>query len=213
MLNVRQIFRHLDATWPKYMVREFGPDVKKGTIYAINPILIIILVPIVSAMTAHVDPLIMIHWGSYVSAGSVFFLVLAPTSIWASVLFMIVLSVGEALWSPRLNDYTVSVSEEGREGTYMALASAPLFLAKLPVGVLSGVLLERYCPETLEEGQERHSGVMWLIIGSLTATSPILLTCCWNYVSKKHNNNHNTDEFQGGVRYTELRPRTMTPQQ
>jgi len=122
---------------------------------------------------------------------------------------MVLLSVGEAIWSPRLNDYTVSVSEEGREGTYMALSSAPLFLAKLPVGILSGVLLQKFCPETLEEGEERHSRLMWLIIGLLTATSPICLTCCWKYVSKKdlHNNHNRPDdaEFRDGVAYTELR--------
>jgi len=200
MLNVRQIFRHLDATWPKYMVREFGPDVPKGTLYSINPILIIILVPIVSAVTAHIDPLVMIHVGSYISAASVFFLAVS-TTIWSSCIFMVLLSIGEAIWSPRLNDYTVSVSEEGREGTYMALSSAPLFLAKLPVGILSGVLLQKYCPETLEEGEERHSRIMWLIIGMLTATSPILLTCCWGYVSKKDPQ----DEFKEGVSYMELR--------
>ncbi len=232
MLNVRQIFRHLDATWPKYMIRgqffvcfsgscyvyrmqelthqslarfvflEFGPDVPKGTIYSINPILIIILVPIVSAMTAHIDPLVMIHVGSYVSAASVFFLAVS-TTIWSSCVFMILLSIGEAIWSPRLNDYTVSVSEEGREGTYMALSSAPLFLAKLPVGILSGVLLQKFCPESVEDGEERHSRTMWLIVGLLTATSPILLTCCWGYVSKKEDRSE--AEFREGVSYMELR--------
>jgi len=202
-LNVRQIFRHLDATWPKYMIREFGPDVPKGTIYSINPTLIILLVPVISAVTAHIDPLAMIHVGSYVSAASVFFLA-ASTTIWSSCSFMVLLSVGEAIWSPRLNDYTVSVSEEGREGTYMALSSAPLFLAKLPVGVLSGVLLTKYCPETLEEGQERHSRLMWLIIGLLTATSPVLLTCCWGYISG-NKTAVSDNEFSDGVKYTELK--------
>mmetsp|Transcript_34991 Transcript_34991/g.42228 ORF Transcript_34991/g.42228 Transcript_34991/m.42228 type:complete len:566 (-) Transcript_34991:123-1820(-) len=184
LLNVRQIFRHLDATWPKYMVREFGPNVPKGTIYDINPALIIILVPIVSATTAHIDPLVMIHIGTYISAASVFFLAMS-TTIWSSCIFMVLLSIGEAIWSPRLNDYTVSVAEEGREGTYMALSSAPLFLAKLPVGILGGFLLEKFCPKNLEEGEERHSRIMWLIIGLLTATSPVLMTCCWGYISKK----------------------------
>lgn len=116
---------------------------------------------------------------------------------------MILLSIGEAIWSPRLNDYTVSVSEEGREGTYMALSSAPLFLAKLPVGILSGVLLQKFCPESLEDGEERHSRVMWLIVGLLTATSPILLTCSWSYVSKKEDRSE--AEFREGVSYMELR--------
>lgn len=160
------------------------------------------LVPIVSAMTAHIDPLVMIHVGSYVSAASVFFLSMS-TTIWSSCVFMMLLSVGEAIWSPRLNDYTVSVSEEGREGTYMALSSAPLFLAKLPVGILSGVLLQKYCPESVEDGEERHSRFMWLIVGLLTASSPVLLTCCWGYVSKREFRSE--DEFREGVSYTELR--------
>mmetsp|Transcript_55698 Transcript_55698/g.166889 ORF Transcript_55698/g.166889 Transcript_55698/m.166889 type:complete len:341 (-) Transcript_55698:859-1881(-) len=178
-LNVRMIFRHLDATLPKYLVREFGDDIPKGTIYAINPALIIILVPLVAAATTGVDPLLMIHHGSYISAASVFFLVFS-TSIWSCILFVTVLSIGEAVWSPRLYEYTMKISKEGREGTYMALSSAPLFLAKLPVGFLSGLLLEKYCPE---EGP-RESKTMWLIIGSLTASSPVIMTILWPYLSK-----------------------------
>jgi len=179
-LNVRMIFRHLDATLPKYMVREFGEDVAKGTIYSINPALIIILVPLITAATADVDPLVMIHHGSYVSAASVFFLV-ASTSITSCVLFVTVLSIGEAMWSPRLYDYTMQISEEGKEGTYMALSSAPLFLAKLPVGFMSGYLLQKYCPE---DGA-RESKLMWLIIGLTTVSSPFLLTFFWSYLSKR----------------------------
>ena len=100
------------------MVREFGPDVPKGRVYSINPALIIILVPIITAATSAVDPLTMIHYGTYVSALSVFFLAFS-TSIPACVLFVITLSIGEAVWSPRLYDYTMSVAQEGREGTYM----------------------------------------------------------------------------------------------
>merc|ERR1740129_283223 len=126
------IFRHLDATLPKYMVREFGDDVPFGSIYSINPAVTIILVPIMTAVFKHVDPLVMIHYGCYVSAFSVFFLAFS-TSITACVLFVVTLSIGEAMWSPRFYDYCMSVVQEGREGTYIALSSAPIFLVKLPV--------------------------------------------------------------------------------
>ena len=56
---------------------------------------------------------------------------------------------------------------------------------------MSGYLLQNYCPE---EG-ERHSKMMWLIIGLTTAVSPVLLTVFWKYVSSK-------DEDS---KYTELR--------
>lgn len=65
----------------------------------------------------------------------------------------------------------------------MALSSAPLFLAKLPVGFLSGLLLQKFCPENIEEGEERHSKTMWLIIGLMTIGSPICITLFWNYIS------------------------------
>jgi len=92
----------------------------------------------------------------------------------------------------------MSVCKEGREGTYMALSSAPLFLAKLPVGFLSGVLLQKYCPI---EG-ERHSQQMWLIIGLLTAASPVMLTMMWNYVSQRGDDEDSSRHR--GVVYSEL---------
>lgn len=190
-LNVRMIFRHLDATFPKYMLREFGDKVPKGTIYSINPALIIILVPLVTAATSGVKHLLMIHHGSYISAASVFFMAVS-TSIPFSVIFVVVLSIGEAVWSPRLYDYTMSVAKEGREGTYGALSSAPLFLAKLPVGFMSGYLLEKFCPK---EG-ERRSKMMWFIVGMTTVVSPILMSVFWKYISYE-----DPDE---GTKYTEL---------
>ena len=118
-----------DATLPKYMLREFGENTPKGKVYAINPLMIIILVPIITAATSSVDPLIMIHIGTYVSALSVFFLAFS-TSLWACIMFVITLSIGESLWSPRLYDYTTSIAEEGREGKYSAASNS---LALTPV--------------------------------------------------------------------------------
>ena len=65
----------------------------------------------------------------------------------------------------------------------MALSSAPLFLAKLPVGFLSGLLLQKYCPEHVEEGEVRRSKTMWLIIGLISILSPICITVFWGYIS------------------------------
>lgn len=175
------------------MVREFGENTAKGRVYALNPAIIIVLVPIITAATSSVNPLVMIHFGTYISALSVFFLAFW-TSLPACVLFVITLSIGEAIWSPRLYDYTTSVAQEGREGTYMALSSAPLFLAKLPVGFLSGVLLQRYCPEYLEEGEVRHSKTMWLIIGLSTIFSPIMITLLWGYISGGNEGSAHGDE-------------------
>jgi hypothetical protein len=48
LVGVRALFRHLDATWPKFFLRTFGPSAPFGTVYALEPFLIITLVPLLS---------------------------------------------------------------------------------------------------------------------------------------------------------------------
>ncbi len=155
LIGVRFIFRHMDATFPKYMERTFGFDAPWGTIIGINPFLIIFIVPIVTALTAKVPAFKMIVWGTIVSGLSVFFLCIGSipildsiTPYWAAIGFVVLLSIGEAFWSPRLYEYTAMIAPKGREGSYMALSAAPMFIAKLMVGGVSGYMLNGYCPQT-----------------------------------------------------------------
>ena len=56
------------------------------------------------------------------------------SAVWGAALFVVTLSLGESFWSPRWYDYSMSLAPHGREGIFTALASAPLFAAKLPTG-------------------------------------------------------------------------------
>merc|ERR1719456_945295 len=47
-LGVKSNFHHMDATFPKYFTREFGADTPYELVIAINPVLIIVLVPVVT---------------------------------------------------------------------------------------------------------------------------------------------------------------------
>ena len=84
LVNLKTVFRHLDATLPTYLVRMFGENVPKGIIYSINPFMIIFLTPLVSALTSTTAHFDMIKYGSYLTAVSPFFLAVS-TSIWATV--------------------------------------------------------------------------------------------------------------------------------
>lgn len=111
LVNLRAIFRHLDATQPTYLVRCFGDNVPKGSLYAINPFMIIFLTPVVAAVTNTYDHYNMIKYGGYVAAASPFFLA-CFTEIWAVACMNIVLSLGEAIYSPRLYLYTMIIAPE-----------------------------------------------------------------------------------------------------
>ena len=203
-VNLKQVFRHLDATFPKFAVRAFGCGAPFGLIYAVNPAMIIAGVPVVAAATAHRKHFDMIFVGSWISATAPFFLAFSQTVVGA-VAFVVVLSVGEMAWSPRWYDYTMACAPQGKEGVFGALALAPLFLAKLPTGILGGVLLQRFCPGRKggdcvadDEGSDasrfvatngsdasdgsvasRHRAcdgfAVWGVIGLVTATSPLCI--------------------------------------
>lgn len=99
----------------------------------------------------------------------------------AIVLFVVLLSVGEAFFSPRLYEYAAAIAPKGQEASYMSMSLLPFFLAKLFVGMFSGILLEAYCPET----GPRHSETLWLIIALTTMISPVGLLLFGRYIRVK----------------------------
>jgi len=170
-VGVKSNFAHMDATFPKYFTREFGADAPFEVFLSINPVLIVFLVPL---MTYAIDRLKLsfsqvLIIGSLVSGVAPFTLALWNSQA-GCIAWLILVSVGESIWAPKLMELSVAIAPEGREGTYISLSGAPLFLSKLAVGGMSGSLLERFCPE---HGY-RHSQSMWFVIG-LTTLLPALL--------------------------------------
>jgi hypothetical protein len=93
-------------------------------------------------------------------------------------LFVVLLSVGEAIYSPRLYEYAACIAPKGQEGSYMAMSYLPFFLAKLLVAGTSGHLLAAFCPET----GPRNSATLWLIIALTTTVAPIGLMALQRYI-------------------------------
>eukprot|EP00055_Hartaetosiga_balthica_P009822 m.40245 g.40245 ORF g.40245 m.40245 type:complete len:503 (+) comp6912_c0_seq4:91-1599(+) len=58
LVGVRSLFRFLDAMFPKYMIRYHGEHVPFGLIYSINPMTVILLVPLLSSLRAKGEGLI-----------------------------------------------------------------------------------------------------------------------------------------------------------
>jgi hypothetical protein len=122
-----------------------------------------------------------------VTAAPFIFVVAASPSFFISCLFVILLSLGEALIAPRLNEYAASIAPIGREGTYLALGHSPNFLGKMLSG-FSGELLNSYCPcfrsvcepccqAVLAAGQiPCPSGrKLWLFVGAVSLVSAVLI--------------------------------------
>jgi MFS family permease len=193
---IKSIFLHMDYTYPTFGIRELGEGAPVGHLYGLNNILIVFLAPLVGVLTQRIPAYRMVIFGSFVAACSVFIMTMPPQwfrpladgwfghyvgHVWLGLggqvnpwyvmifLFVVVLSIGESFYSPRLYEYTAAIAPKGQEASYMAMSSLPFFLAKLGVGPLSGVLLAHFCPAT----GPRHSGTLWLIIGLSTMIAPV----------------------------------------
>ena len=165
----------------------------------------ILLAPLVGVLTQRIPAYRMEIFGSFVAASSVFIMTVPPhwfqpladgwlghciAHVWLGVsgavnpyyvmifLFVLLLSLGEAFYSPRLYEYTAAIAPKGQEASYMAMSSLPFFLAKLAVGPLSGLLLAQFCPAT----GPRHSETLWLIIGVSTMVAPVGLFVFQRYI-------------------------------
>ncbi|MBN2799213.1 MAG: MFS transporter [Deltaproteobacteria bacterium] len=208
LVFVKVVFYHMHATFPKYGIRELGAGAPVGQLWSVlNPAIIIVLVPIVGVLSSRVTSYAMIAVGTVIASSSVFFLAMpaawfdglaqgtvghliahswlgldpavAVNPLYVSItLFVILFSIGEAIWSPRLYEYTASIAPEGQVGSYMALSLLPYFVAKFVVGIMSGRLLQAYCPA---EGP-RDSGTMWLIIALMAMIAPVGIIVLKKYI-------------------------------
>ncbi len=169
LVLVKMIFQYNHSLYPVYMDR-IGLKEWTGKLYSINPALIILLVPVVTAATSKMKSYNVILLGTFVSASSVMFMGLGE-SIGLIVAFQVCLSLGEALWSPRLYDYTASIAPPGKEASYMALSKVPMFFAKVFAGPASGYLLATLCAPT----GPRNTELMWFLVAMSTLVSPITL--------------------------------------
>jgi hypothetical protein len=67
-----------------------------------------------------------------------------------ALLAMVIVTIGEVVWSPKLYEYTAAIAPKGQEGTYLGLSLLPWFLAKTIVSALSGYMLQYWSPEQVK---------------------------------------------------------------
>ena len=200
LVFVRLTFYHFHYTFPTYGIRVFGEGVKIGNMFGVlNPLMIVFLVPLIAALTIKVRSYWMLLVGTFISSASVFVATIDPTyftflcDTWfgdvifdrwleipfgrrdpfymSLVVFFIIFTIGEAIWSPRLMQFTAEIAPPGREGTYVALSYLPYFGAKFIAAPMSGWLIATYTPDTTEHLTDHY--MVWVWIGGTAIITPL----------------------------------------
>lgn len=201
---LKLIFTGMDYVFPTFSIRELGNGAPVGHLLNINYMMIVIFVPIIGALTQRFSAYSMVMFGGSICAASVFLMAL-PTAWFVPLangwlghlvhhdylgmtgpvhpyyviitIYVVIFSIGEAFYSPRVYEYAAAIAPKGQEASYGALSYIPLFLGKLLVAN-TGILLATYCPEN----GPRHSGKMWLIFALAATVAPVGLITLRKYI-------------------------------
>lgn len=158
LLGVRTVFFYLGLLHPKFWTRVIGEDAAIGSLQAFNPILVVIGLILLIPILHRFNIFKMLVGGAFITSLSMFIIAIPPYGPFAgididtftyatSIGFLLVLTIGELIWSPRLQEYTAAIAPKGQEGTYLGLSMVPYFLAKTVIAAVSGHMLARWCPE------------------------------------------------------------------
>jgi POT family proton-dependent oligopeptide transporter len=176
LIPVQTLFAHVWLTIPYYLDRAFRGSVVSDYFEFfsnINPILIFVLAPIVAGLTARANIYTMMIIGTLVMAAPTFLLVIGP-HLGTFLAYVLLMSVGEAMWQPRFLQWIAEVAPPGKTGIYMGIGQFPWFLTKFLTGLYSGYFVATYIPQP-ETGLPINSEFVWLVYGIIAMISPIAL--------------------------------------
>ena len=185
LIPVQTLFAHNWLTLPYYLDRAFAGSVVSEYFEVfsnINPILIFILAPIVAGLTARADIYKMMIYGTFVMAIPTFLLTLGP-NIYLFLTYVLIMTIGEAMWQPRFLQWIAEVAPKGMVGLYMGVGQFPWFLTKVITGFYSGWFLMQYIPRGVSP-TEMNSGTMWFIYGLIAMTSTVGLVLAKKWMIK-----------------------------
>jgi POT family proton-dependent oligopeptide transporter len=183
LIPVQTLFTYNWLVLPQYIERAFTGWI--GEYFELtanlNPILIFIAVPIIAALTRKSDTYKMMIIGTFIMAAPAFLLVLGP-HWWTIFPYILIMTIGEAMWQPRFLQYAAEIAPEGRTGEYMGVAQLPWFMTKLLAPLLiTGWTLQRYCPADTPV-EDLETGKMWLIYASIAMMSTVMLVLAKNWI-------------------------------
>lgn len=184
LVNIGALYRHMDTTIPTFMRRVYGPYAPVGTLYSVNPAIVVPLTIIMPILLANFSPMHLIVAGTWLATICPLFLAISTPDMMGLagiVAAYVVLSMGEALSGPQIREYMADVAGPERIGMFTAATTVLGFWAKLFVGFEFAWLSTTYCPENAALGP-CEARTLWLIVAAITVTSPLLLTALFRFL-------------------------------
>ncbi|OMJ79570.1 hypothetical protein SteCoe_20378 [Stentor coeruleus] len=169
VLIIKSITFQQAIALPLYMSRDLGSDKHYGLMIIINQVLLIIFLPIFTYSIYYFSA-----YEIFIIGGTIGILAVLPLMFGASyytiISYILISSIAESMYNPRLLEYVFEVSHKGKEGMIVSLAGIITIIIMVCSGMMGGGLLNEFCSA---EG-ETKCWLMWLIFAAVPL--PGLLT-------------------------------------
>jgi len=153
---------------PIYLHGYIDPHADVELILITDAATVICLQFLVTYLTRKISALRSITLGTLISALG-WLIVASHAAVWAAVLSIFVVALGEITLSPRYYEYVSRLAPPGQQGTYMGFAFLPIGIGSLVGGRLGGTLMHHYA-EVAGHPQQ----VWWAVTAIGVATSLLL---------------------------------------
>jgi MFS family permease len=190
LIPVQTLFAHNWLTLPLYTSRAFEGFVQDNFEFFVNlnPILIFVLTPMIAALTSKRNAYTMMIIGTFVMASPTFILAFGP-SMETLLTYLIIMTIGEAMWQPRFLQWVAEIAPKNMTGIYMGIGQFPWFLTKVVTSLYSGWFLMQYCPADTPPAL-MNTEFMWLIYGFIAIVSPVSLLLARKWMLKGFKTKH-----------------------
>ncbi len=190
LIPVQTLFAHNWLTIPLYTSRAFEGFIQDNFEFFVNlnPILIFILTPMVTALTSKKNTYTMMIIGTFVMAVPTFILATGPT-FFNLMAYLIIMTIGEAMWQPRFLQWVAEIAPKNMTGIYMGIGQFPWFLTKIVTSLYSGWFLMKYVPADTPPSL-MDSEMMWLIYGFIAVITPLGLFLARGWMQKGFKTKH-----------------------
>jgi dipeptide/tripeptide permease len=161
---------------PIYIHQSIDAHADVELILITDPAAVICLQFLITNWTQKIPPFRAITIGTLVSALG-WLIVATHPSVWAVVLSIFVVALGEMVLSPRYYEYVSRMAPPNQQGTYMGFAFVPIGIGSLAGGWLGGRLVHHY-----SDVVHSPTHVWWAITGIGIGTA--LLLWLYEFVGK-----------------------------
>lgn len=176
LVGLGVFWNYNSVVFPLYMKHEIKSN-HYGNVESINPIFIPLFTMIIGAIFPRVDPFHMVIYGSLIFSLSAMPMIFSSTMS-AAELYVFWMTIGEAIYSPKVELVEFNIAPPQLAGTYTSLTKIPVGLFRVAGMLSNSFLIDDMCSENVAD----KCRDIWAIATGVALSTPLLLVLLSRFI-------------------------------